>query len=163
MHHFLHLLLHLHPLRPRLCPALPPFPSGKFSKRATKGGFVEVDNKFSLHIPVENAATYTYSGPREVYDSLTSNHQRLVQEYIADCIPHAQQVVAELSGIPKASVKLSGFTFLFSFDGTAGQVPHIDASREDYPVFCAVGTEIIPTTVFVTRRFGLGWGGRGWT
>eukprot|EP00959_Pyramimonas_sp_CCMP1952_P054116 1131793-Pyramimonas_sp.AAC.1 len=26
MHHFLHLLLHLHPLRPRLCPALPPFP-----------------------------------------------------------------------------------------------------------------------------------------
>ena len=36
--------------------------SGKFSKRATKGGFVEVDSKLSLHIPVENAATYTYSG-----------------------------------------------------------------------------------------------------
>ena len=124
--------------------------SGKFSKRATKGGFVEVDSKLSLHIPVENAATYTYSGPREVYDKLTSNHQRLVQEFIADCIPHAQQVVAELSGIPAASVKLSGFTFLFSFEGTAGQVPHIDASREDFPVFCAVGTEIIPTTMVYT-------------
>jgi len=129
--------------------------SKQFTRKASKGGFVHIDSKFSLYIPVVNAATYTYSGPREVYDSLCATSKRLIDHYIADFIPHAQQAVSDLSQatpsrIAKASVKLSGFTFLFSLGPVVAQVPHIDASREDYPVFGAVGTDTIPTTMVYT-------------